>query len=88
MLSLQRVVTLTNKDEECYGATEERWWCKGGVAMTTDQSRLPDRIDVLVVGGGMAGLAAAFITDRRAAASALAALASKPQGTARTETTP
>ena len=26
--------------------------------MTTDQSRLPDRIDVLVVGGGMAGLAA------------------------------
>ena len=40
--------------------------------MTTDQSRLPDRIDVLVVGGGMAGLAAAFITDRRAAASALA----------------
>jgi thioredoxin reductase len=56
--------------------------------MTTDQSRLPDRIDVLVVGGGMAGLAAAFNTDRRAAASALAALASKPQGTARTETTP
>ena len=40
----------------------------GGAAMTTDQSRLPDRIDVLVVGGGMAGLAAAFITDRRAAA--------------------
>ena len=29
--------------------------------MTTDQSRLPDRIDVLVVGGGMSGLAAAAL---------------------------
>lgn len=50
--------------------------------MTTDQERLPDRVDVLVVGGGMAGLAAAMVAAEGGARVLVVEKGPRPGGSA------